>query len=385
MLKAFPRTLQLADLLAKKSFFLFGPRASGKSYLIRQQLPGAKVYDLLDSDVLGRLARRTKLIGEEAEDDGRIIVIDEVQKLPVILDEVHRLIETRGLRFLLTGSSARKLKHGAANLLAGRAWQAALFPLTSREIPKFDLFTYLNRGGLPAVYPSKDYREDLQSYANLYLREEIMAESLVRRIDQFARFLDVAALQSGEELHYQGLSSDSGVPVRTLQGYIQILEDTLIGFLVPPFGATKKRKAITRPKFFLFDIGVTATLTARGEVRPKSELLGRAFEHFMFLELRAYLAYRRRDERLQYWRSTSGFEVDCVIGDKLAIEFKSAELVSERDLKGLRALAEEGVVKNFAIVSLDPTYRVMDGTKVYPWQHFLDELWADRIFSTAAG
>lgn len=202
----------------------------------------------------------------------------------------------------------------------------------------------------------------------------------MRRIDQFARFLDVMASSNGEELSYQGLTSDAGVPVRTLQNYVQLLEDTLLGFLVPALGSTKKRKAITRPKFFLFDVGVVGSLTERGEIRPKSELFGRAFEHFLFLELRAYLAYRRRSERLQYWRSTSGFEVDCVVGDRLALEFKASSLVSERDMKGLGALREEGMVKEFAVVSLDPTFRSVNGTKVFPWKKFLSELWADRLF-----
>ena len=202
----------------------------------------------------------------------------------------------------------------------------------------------------------------------------------MRRIDQFARFLDVMASSNGEELSYQGLTSDAGVPVRTLQNYVQLLEDTLLGFLVPAFGSTKKRKAIMRPKFFLFDVGVVGSLTERGEIRSKSELFGRAFEHFLFLELRAYLAYRRRSERLQYWRSTSGFEVDCVVGDRLALEFKASSLVSERDMKGLGALRAEGMVKEFAVVSLDPTFRTVNGTKVFPWKKFLSELWADRLF-----
>ncbi len=376
------RTLQLPQLLKKKSFFLFGPRGTGKSSLIRHQLPDAPVFDLLDADVFARLARRPKLISEEVPSHVNLVVIDEVQKLPGILDEVHRLIESRGLRFLLTGSSARKLKRGGSNLLAGRAWEAALLPFTSHEIPSFNLLAYLNKGGLPAVAFSPEPQEELRSYANLYLREEIQAEALVRRVDQFARFLDVMALQNGEELHYQGLSNDAGVPARTIASYVQILEDTLIGFSVPPFLATKKRKAIVRAKFFLFDIGVTAALANRGEVRAKSELFGRAFEHFLMLELRAYLSYRRRDEKLQYWRSTSGMEVDCVVGNQLAVEIKSSDLVSERDMKGLVALREEGLIKDFAIVSLDPQPRTVDGIKVYPWAKFLSDLWSDKLLAT---
>ncbi len=376
-----PRLLQVSDLVKKKSIFLFGPRSTGKSYLLRQQLPHAAVFDLLDADVFARLTRRPKLLGEEITDAQNVVVIDEVQKLPALLDEVHRLIETRGLRFVLTGSSVRKLMRGGANLLGGRAWRAALFPLCSSEIPNFDLLTYLNRGGLPPIFLSKHPREDLRSYTNLYLREEIKAEALVRKVDHFARFLDVVGLQNGEELNFQGMSSDSGIPATTIQNYLQILEDTLLGFSVPSFGATKKRKAITRSKFYLFDVAVAGALANRGEVFAKSELFGKAFEHFILLEIRAYLSYRGQDDVLQYWRSTSGYEVDCVVGNKLAIECKASDLVSERDLKGLKALAEEGLVEKFAIVSLDPTPRSIDGIQVYPWAHFLRDLWSDRLFS----
>ena len=344
-------------------------------------MPDIKVYDLLDSDVFSRLARRPKVLGEELTAADKVVVIDEIQKLPVLLDEVHRLIETKGTRFMLTGSSARKLRRGGSNLLGGRARQAHLYPLCFPEIPKFDLITYLNRGGIPRILPLEDYEHELRGYADLYLREEITAEALVRNIGQFARFLDVMALQNGEELNYENMASDCGVPARTLNNYVQILEETLVGFPVHSFRATKKRKAITRSKFFLFDVGVANVLAQRGEIKPHSELFGKAFEHFMFLELRAYLGYRRKPHPLQYWRSTSGFEVDCVIGDRLAIEFKSGDLVSERHLHGLKALREEGLVEDYAVVSLDPHKRTLDGITVYPWREFLANLWADRIFT----
>ncbi|MCG2725743.1 MAG: ATP-binding protein [Elusimicrobia bacterium] len=380
MTHTFKRVLSLPSLVGATNHFLFGPRSTGKTYLIRKQLPDVKVYDLLDSDVFSRLARRPKMLGEELSTTDKVVVIDEIQKLPTLLDEVHRLIETKGTRFLLTGSSARKLRRGGSNLLGGRARQARLYPLCFPEIPQFDLITYLNRGGIPRILPLKDYEDELRGYADLYLREEITAEALVRNISQFARFLDIMALQNGEELNYEGIASDCGVPARTLQNYVQILEETLIGFPVHSFRATKKRKAITRSKFFLFDMGVANVMAQRGEIKPHSELFGKCFEHFMFLELRSYLGYRRRPQALQYWRSTTGFEVDCVVGDRLAIEFKSGDMVSERHLRGLKALREEGLVKNFAVVSLDPQKRVVDGITVYPWREFLIALWADKIF-----
>ena len=375
----YPRVLKLQELIEKKSFFLFGPRSSGKTTLIRHQLPLAQVFNLLDADVFGRLTRRPKEISEGIGSPDQIIVIDEVQKLPSIVDEVQRVIQEKGNRFLLTGSSARKLKKGGANLLGGRAWEASLFPLCFPEIPEFDLFQYLNRGGLPHIYPSKDFSEELEGYSNLYLKEEIQAEALTRRVDHFARFLDVIALQNGEELNYEEIAGDCGVKAQTVKNYIEILVDTLMGFEVPAFRKTKKRKAITRSKFYLFDLGVTHALAARGEIRPKSELFGRAFEHFMMLELRAYLHYRRKRLPLQYWRTTSQYEVDCIVGQELALEFKSTDQVTERHLKSLKAMGEEKIVKTLSVVSLDPEMRKMGEITIYPWKTFLTALWADQI------
>ena len=379
-MKEYQRSIQLNELLKKKSFFLFGPRSTGKTTLIQQQLPAAKVYDLLDTEVFTRLVRRPKLLEEENPDPNCIIAIDEIQKLPGLLDEVHRLIARNGRRFLLTASSARKLKRGAANLLAGRAWQAALFPLTWHEIPDFDLLVYLNDGGLPHIYGSPDAAEELDSYVSLYLQEEVQAEALTRNIQGFTQFLDAIALSNGEELNYQSLSSDCGVPARTLKNYVEILEDTLVGYRLDAFTATKKRRAITRHKHFLFDIGVVNTLCQRGQIRPKSELFGKAFEHFIINEVRAYVSYRRLRHKLQYWRSTSGFEVDLIIGREQAIEIKSSSLVADKHLKGLRALQEEGQIKFYSLVSLDPVSRTTrDGIRIYPWEDFLRSLWLGDV------
>ena len=289
----FNRTLDLQAALKQRSAFLFGPRGTGKSTLVRKVFPEARYYDLLDERTYLSLLRDSRLIAEQNPHPDSLIVIDEVQKLPKLLDEVHRLIFEKKHRFLLTGSSARKLKRAGVNLLGGRARELHLFPLTSREIPDFDLGYYINRGGLPLVYQSDEPLEDLASYVSLYLREEIAAEALTRRVDQFARFLDIVALNNGEELHYKNLSSDSGVPVRTLENYVEILEDTLVGFRVLPFEKAKKRKSITRSKLFLFDLGVTKVLAKRGEVQKGSELFGKAFEHFICLELRAALDYQK--------------------------------------------------------------------------------------------
>jgi predicted AAA+ superfamily ATPase len=388
----FNRRLDLKSRLAQRSAFLFGPRGTGKSTWIRKSLPEARLYDLLDERTYLKLLQRPSILEEEWRVRPEApIVIDEIQKLPKILDEVHRLISLHDARFLLTGSSARKLKRTGVNLLGGRARELHFFPLTSAEISQgenregevhgFDLNRYLNRGGLPLVYLSNEPLEDLRSYVSLYLREEIAAEALTRKVDEFARFLDVMAIHCGDELHYQNFSSDSGVKAKTLQNYIEILEDTLIGFKVPPFEKTIRRKAITRSKFYLFDIGITRVLARRGEVQPGSELFGRAFEHFIVLELRAALDLLGRDLPLQYWRTKSGFEVDLVLGDHVAIEIKGVPQVHDHHLKGLRALREENVVRHAWVVSLDShRRRTADGIEIIPWQEFLKQLWSDQLF-----
>lgn len=376
----FTRLLDLEQLLKAKTFFLFGPRSTGKSTLIADTLPEAKVYDLLDDEVFQRLLRSPKIIEEELGAKNGIIVIDEIQKLPKLLDEVQRLLKKYPqLKFLLTGSSARKIKRGSANLLGGRAWEAQMHPLVTAEIPHFDLLRYLNVGGIPHIYLSINPKEELKSYANLYLREEIIAEALVRNLEHFTRFLDILALVNGEELHFQGIANDSGVQVKTVRNYVEILEDTLLGFQVPAFKATKKRKAISRSKFYFFDLGVLNRLAKRSEIIDGNEVFGKAFEHFIARELKSYLSYRRLDDELCYWRSTSNLEVDFVIGKNLALEVKASTQVGEGHLKGLLALQEEKLIKRFIVVSRDPTPRKISGIEIIPWQTFLKMLWDDEF------
>ena len=374
------RLLDLPNLLKKEAIFNRAT-GTGKSTLIEQTLPLAKVYDLLDASVFRRLLREPTLISQETKPD-TLVVIDEVQKLPELLDEVHRLIVQRKQIFLLTGSSARKLRKGGANLLAGRAFQAWLLPLTSQEIPDFDLLTYLNTTGLPEFYGHADAREFLKAYVGTYLQEEIKAEALTRNLAGFIRFLEVVALCNGEEINFANISSDCGVAVRTIESYFDILNDTLIGFSVPPFLSTTKRKAITRAKYFLFDIGIVNSLTHRGYVAFKSELFGRLFEHFIALELRAFLSYRQIDLPLQYWRSISHFEVDFIIGNTLALEVKGTDLVTDKHLKGLRALKEEGLIQTYGVVSLDPSDRITaDGIHIWSWRSFLQKLWLGELIA----
>ena len=374
----YKRILDLSTLLGKKSFFLFGPRGTGKTTLIQHTLPGTTVIDLLEIKTYREYLKNPSIISEQKLQP--IVVIDEVQKLPEILDEVHRLIEAEKLTFLLTGSSARKLKRGGANLLAGRAWWAEMFPLTSSEIPDFNLTTYLNRGGLPAVYPSDDYIEELRAYAALYLKEEIQNEALTRKVVQFSEFLDLMALSNGEEISYQSIASDCGVSPNSIKNYIQILEDTLIAFQLKAFTKTRQRKAISRSKLYFFDIGVTNSLANRGEIMEGSELFGKAFEHFILLEVRAFLSYTRKNVRMCYWRSTSRFEVDLILDNRWGIEIKSATSIQGKHLKGVRALKEEGIIQNFAVVSCDRYERkTQDDITIFPWELFLEKLWNGDI------
>jgi predicted AAA+ superfamily ATPase len=385
------RILDLPALLEKKSFFLFGPRAVGKSYAIRQQLTGkAFLIDLLNTDYYLRLVQNPALLSPMIEsaltssDDIEFIVIDEVQKIPALLDEVHRLIEERQWKFLLTGSSARKLKKVKANLLAGRAREARMFPLVSAEIETFDLERYLQYGGLPAVYLSEEPQEELQAYVQTYLREEIQAEAVVRSLPSFSRFLEASALTSGEILNFTQIASDTGISASTVREYYFVLEDTFIGFMVQPFRKTTTRKAISTAKFYYFDLGVSHYLARIHSLPRPSELYGQAFEHFIAMELRAYLSYRRKlSVELYFWQEKNGKEVDFIVGDELAIEVKSTEKVSEKHLSGLRYLMEEKVTSRHILVSHDPIPLTLNGIETMHWKAFLKSLWADRLITVS--
>ncbi|MDY6950152.1 MAG: ATP-binding protein [Thermodesulfobacteriota bacterium] len=375
------RQLKLAPLLAMKSFFLFGPRATGKTTVIRQQLAErATIIDLLDSRYFLRLSaspHELEAIIKAAPAD--IIVVDEIQRIPELLNEIHRLIETQNIRFLLTGSSARKLRRGRANLLAGRVWEARMFPLIYQEVPDFDLERYLRYGGLPAVYLSQFPEEELDAYVNTYLKEEILAEGLIRRLPPFSRFLKTMALTNGEMINFAKLANDCQVPPSTVAEYVGLLGDTLIGFRLPAWTESKKRKAIKTGKFYFFDPGVTHMLAGTETLDRNSNLYGRSFEQFICMELRSYLSYRRKKLPLTYWRSKNGHEVDFLLGNKTAIEVKASSKTSRNDFKGLKYLKEEGVFENLILVSQDPVSTFTDEILTLPWEKFLSDLWKDRF------
>ena len=378
----YKRRLSLAQLLSQKSHFLFGPRQVGKSTLIAAELKNkARVYNLLDPQVFLSLAKQPRLLIDQNPGRDKIIVIDEIQKLPSLLNSVHYLIEERQHRFLLTGSSARKLKTKSTNLLAGRARQAQLMPLSWCEIPDFNLLTYLNRGGLPSVYNSDQADEDLKAYVSMYIKEEVQAEALVRRVPAFVEFLELLALSNSYEINYDSMAQDLQISPNTLKSYIEILNDTLLGFYVPGFTKTKKRKATARAKYYFFDVGVARALCELPEITSKGEALGRAFEHFIMLEVRAFLSYFRKSYNLCYWRCASAAaEVDIVVGNKMAIEIKSTTMVQDKHLKSLRLFKQEGVVENYIVVSRDAETRYTpDGITIYPWPVFLQQLWANEL------
>ena len=378
------RHLPLSRLLAKKSFFLFGPRSTGKSTLISQQLATeALVIDLLDSATYLNLASDPSGLEALIAADHRlnkIIVIDEIQRLPELLNEVHRLIERDRLKFLLTGSSARQLRRAGVNWLAGRAWLAHLYPLTRVELGKrFILDRYLRYGGLPVVYLGDDPDEELNAYTGIYLREEVQAEGLARDLSSFSRFLRVMALANTEVINFTKLGNDCQVSPRLVSDYLQILQDTMLGMLLPAWTMSKKRKAIKTAKFYFFDVGVSRVLAGIETIDRHSNLYGKVFEHFIAMELRAYLSYRRKRLELSFWRSKHGHEVDFIVGGQLAIEVKACRSVTKRDLRSLSALADEKIFPNLYLVSHDKISAKYGTINCMPWSLFLDKLWNDEL------
>lgn len=383
----FSRILQ-AERLARRSCFLWGPRQVGKSTLLRRLFPEAPYYDLLDAALFRRFSANPALLGEELkalgwEQGGQPwpIIIDEVQKLPELLDEVHRLMARHGWRFILSGSSARKLRKGGGNLLGGRAVSRELLPLTSREIPDFNLERALNHGLLPTHYLDDDPGELIAAYVGTYLKEEILAESLVRSLPVFQRFLEVAALSNGQPVQFATMAREVGLSGPGVRGHFEILTDTLLGFWVPAWQKRQKRRTVAAPRFYFFDICLVNDLARRGALRPGSVAFGAAFEHFVLMELRAHGAYALRPSPLSYWRTSSGLEVDVILGDgDVAIEIKSSDRPNADHLKGLRAWRQEHPASRCILVSrADAPRTTDDDIEILPWKIFLDLLWADAL------
>lgn len=371
----------------QETFFLWGPRQCGKTTLLRRAYPDAVWLDLLKADEYRRYLERPELLREElaARPDtrGLQVVIDEVQKVPGLLDEAHWLHDNRHVRLALCGSSARKVRRGAANLLGGRAVRYELHGLTAAELgTDFDLGRLLNHGYLPVHYLSDRPERRIAAYVGDYLKEEIAAEGLVRNLPAFSSFLDAAALSDGEIVNFANIARECGVSGPTVKGYFGILEDTLVGHWLPAYTRRPKRRVIMAPKFYFFDVGVVNLLAHRGKLEPRGELFGKALENWIFHELRAASAYRETPLELSYWRLASGIEVDFIVGRMaVALEAKATSRVTADHLRGLRHLNQDHPGARRVLVCLEPRRRVTDdGIEILPAATFataLDELLAD--------
>lgn len=375
------RVLKLEDA-ATDSLFLWGARQVGKSTLLESLFPSARYYDLSKNEEFERLLRCPQLLREELQvfDENTLVVIDEVQKIPQLLDEVHWLIVNRGIRFILCGSSARNLRRVGTNLLVGRALKTMMYPFVSSEIPDFNLIRGVNNGMIPRHYMIENPTRRLQAYIGIYIAEEIGMETQRRYLSAFTRFLEVVAQSCGEIVNYTYIAQDCGLSPLTVKEYFKILEQTLIGYMIPAFTLSKKRRAIGAPKFYYFDVGVANYLLHRNDLKPGSADFGHAFAHFLIQELIAYLGYHYSNEKLAYWRTVSGYEVSAIIGvGRIAIEFNSVDEVQSKHIKGLKAFSEDFPDSRLIIVSLDMSRRTINGVEIIPAMDFLSDLWKGQV------
>ena len=373
--------IQKIDLPTDRSAFLWGPRKTGKTTLLRQQFPEACWIDLLDYDLFLSLSQRPSSLRQILDAQfSKTVVIDEVQKVPNLMDEIHWLIENRGYQFILCGSSARKIRRGKSGLLGGRAWRFELYPLVTKELKSFDLDRALHVGLIPSHYFASTPEMDLKGYVQDYLKEEVQAEALTRNLPAFSKFLRAAAITNGMLLNYSNAARESGVSVKTIREYYQILEDTLIGRQLAPWRKAKKRRLIETAKFFFFDTGIVSNLLDQRTLAPGTSEYGRAFEHFILQECWAYRHYSKLEFPISFWRTASGSEVDLILGDaEVAIEVKASAGVSDRP-KGLHLFHEENKCRKSFIISKEQRPRkISSQITVLPWQNFCEMLWAGEI------
>ena len=386
-MKPIPRFLTI-QLPKGQSAFLWGPRKTGKTMFLRTAFPESIVYDLLQTGLFLEFAKRPSLLREQllAAEPGQMqkpIIIDEVQKVPHLLDEIHWLIENRGFRFIMCGSSARKLKRGKANLLGGRAWRYEMHPLISIEVSDLNLLRALNRGMVPAHYLQEGYRKSLRAYVRDYLKEEVFAEGLTRNIPAFSRFFDAMGYSHGELTNYANIARDCGIDAKTVKEYYQILVDTLLGTMIEPFMRRQDRQVITKAgKFYLFDVGVAGAITQRRIPQEKGEQFGKAFEHFILMEILAHRAYKELDYDINFWRTKSGLEVDFVLGrGAVAVEIKGTSRIDKSDLRPIKAFLQEYRPARAFVVCNESRSRVHEGVHILPWREFLKMLWNDAVIS----
>jgi len=376
------------DLPKGQSAFLWGPRKTGKTTYLKIAFPESLMYDLLQTDLFLELAKRPFLLREQllAADPRRLkepIIIDEVQKVPQLLDEVHWLIENKNWRFILCGSSARKLKRGKVNLLGGRAWRYEMHPLVSSEVGELNLLRSLNRGMIPIHYLQEEYRKSLQAYLRDYLKEEVFDEGLTRNIPAFSRFFDAMGFSHGELTNFANIARDCGVDAKTVKEYYQILVDTLLGTMIEPYKKRQDRQVITKAgKFYLFDVGVAGAITKRHIPEERGEQFGKALEHFILMEILAHRTYRELDYDVNFWRVKSGLEVDFVLGrGAVALEVKGASRIDNPDLRPLKAFMQEYLPRKAFVVCNERHPRVHEGIHILPWRDFLNALWKGDVIS----
>ena len=384
----FERKLVLPEA-GTESFFLWGPRQTGKSTLLRRTYPAARWIDLLKSEEFRRYVARPESLREEIQATGadrkQQIVIDEIQKAPALLNEVHWLMEHYDLSFALCGSSARKVKRGAANLLGGRAIRYELYGLSAGELgAEFDLQRMLNHGYLPRIYQGSRPGRMLDAYIADYLKEEVAAEGLVRNLPTFSDFLDVAALSDGQSVNFSSIARDCGVSNQSIKNYFQILEDTLLAKWLPAYRKRPKRRVFSAPRFYFADVGVVNRLARRGELQPGTKDYGQAMENWAFHELSAFLRYHEHEAKLSYWRLASGIEVDFIIGDmQVAIEVKSSDRIHSDHLKGLRNIIIDhpGIARRIVVCREPRPRKTNDGIEIMPAEEFAERLWEGVITS----
>ena len=381
------RVAEIGKRLEKKSLFLFGPRQTGKSSYIKNQLAQPRLsWTLLDNELYRDLSMRPSLLRNTLRAKGindGVVVLDEIQRLPDLLNEVHMLIEETEIHFLLTGSSARKLKKKGVNLLGGRAGRLNFHSLVWPEIRRFETSpeAIFKTGLLPSAFTGDDYESFLTDYVGLYVKEEIEAEREVRNLPPFWEFLRIAAANSGEITNYENVARDIGISGVSVREWYRILVDTLIGFEIPPYRKTKIRKPNASSKFYIFDTGVTRKLQGLSAIEEGTTEFGRYFENYIAMEIRSFLDYSGSDnEGLSYWHAQSGQEVDFIINDRVAVEVKAAKRVSPRDIKGLKALMEEGLMEKYILVCREDFPQLLDnGILILPYRDFLSDLWDGKI------
>ena len=366
-----------------EGMFLFGARQTGKSTLLKERFKGAVYYDLLKPNVRRAFKQSPDSLWDALQDKpaSTLVIVDEIQKVPELLDVVHSLMVERGLFFILSGSSSRKLKRSGANTLGGRAIPETLYPLVWPEVTDFQIDRAVQNGMIPRHYMVEDATKRLSGYVKVYLDEEIREEGEVRELDAFERFMEVAAISDGEMLNYSNIAADCGVSAKTVKSYFQILYDTLIGYEIPAFRKEIKRKIVQAPRFYYFDVGLANYLMGRHSLKRGTDDYGHAFEHYVLQEIIAYKGYNDKRDIISYWHTYDQKEVDVVIGDaKVAIEIKSTEHVETKHKKGLKAFHEEHPDCRLILVSLDPITRRSGDTELVYVLDFLKMLWDGEIF-----